>query len=184
MRRETYPQGEATHLPLKWNLHHFSTAYCWVSTCYYFPWGVKRPLNGNSFSFAPQGKKKRKKWHVLRDDRAPLLDRFFTSPTQPPNEVLLFPIYRWENRIREVKGQCQSLTAMVWVHPGCITRPVDSEARVHPSCCQCSRPDSAGPLSFQALGHGEMEQDSRTRPALSLDTRQGEILTRLKGDAG
>ena len=130
MRRETYPQGEATHLSLKWNLHHFSTVYCWISTCYYFPWGVKRPLNGNSFSFAPEGKEKRRKWHVLRDDRAPLLDRFFTSPTQPPNEVLLFPIYRWENRIREVKRQCQSLTAMVWVHPGCITRPMDSERHV------------------------------------------------------
>ena len=73
---------------------------------------------------------------------------------------------------------------MVWVHPGCITRPVDSEARVHPSYCQCSRPDSAGPLSHQALWHGEMEQDNKTRPALSLDTRQERILTQPMGDAG
>lgn len=33
---------------------------------------------------------------------------------------------------------------------------------------------SAGSSGYQALGHGEMERDSRPRPALSLETGQGE----------
>ena len=60
-----------------------------------------------------------------------LTDFLHHPHSHPMKWVLLFPIYRWENRIREVKGQCQSLTAVVWVHPGCITKPMDSEAPVH-----------------------------------------------------
>lgn len=67
-----------------------------------------------------------------------ILSRYLHS--HPLKWVLLFPTYRWKNRIKEVKGSFQSLAARVWMGSGCITRPLDSEARIHPSLCQCSQP--------------------------------------------
>lgn len=137
--------------------------------------GVKRPLNGNSFRFAPEKEREREEERHVLDDHALLLDRFFTSPTATVKWVLLFPTCRWENRIREVKGQCQSLTA--WY--GCIQAALLSlwiQRHLFIPAASGHDPTPVGPLSYQALGNGEMQQDNRTGPALSLDTRQGRIL--------